>query len=184
MISIRIQPMLIVRSKRDGLEKAVYRIEQELKRSKTQHSQSEDDRNPYHLQSLLNEAQGLLPREPPSNPDVPYMHNADANNNYHHQPVRIDGNGDQSSDDQMAFDDAENPLQLLARASDLSHPTLTSPEQNQPSPIYSTPRPGTAKDHDIQTFFGPFCPSLDVEPESDPIEMGLVTDAEAHTLFT
>jgi hypothetical protein len=172
------------RSKRDGLEKAVYRIEQELKRSKTQHNGAEDDRNPYHLQSLLSEAQGLLPRDPSSGSEIPFMNGPDANNNYQHHPVRIEANGDQSSDDQMPFDDAENPLQLLARASDLSQPTLISPEQNQPSPVFSTPRPGTAKDHDLQTFFGPFCPSLDVEPESDPIEMGLVTDAEAHDLFT
>lgn len=176
--------MLILRSKRDGLEKAVHRIEQELKRSKTQHNQPDEERNPYHLQSLLNEAQSLRPREPESNNDISFLNTSDANNNYQNHQVRIDSNGDQSSDDQMPFDDAENPLQLLARASDLSHPTLTTPEQNQPSPVFSTPRPGTAKHHDLQTFFGPFCPSLDVEPESDPIEMGLVTDAEAHDLFT
>jgi len=161
----------------------VYRIEQELKRSKTQHDRAEDERNPYHLQSLLNEAQALLPRDTQANSEIPFLSNAEANSGYQHHQVRMEAGGDQSSDDQMPFDDAENPLQLLARASDLSHPTLASPELNQPSPVFSTPRAGTAKDHDLQAFFGPFCPSLDVEPESDPIEMGLVTDAEAQTLF-
>ena len=62
------------------MEKAVYRIEQELKRSKTQHVQSEDDRNPYHLQSLLNEAQGLLPRDTQSTAEVSFLNGPEANN--------------------------------------------------------------------------------------------------------
>lgn len=162
----------------------MFRIEQELKRSKTQHNPLDEERNPYHLQSLLSEAQGLLPRDQQSNSENGYSNGAEAGGaSYQHHQIRIDATGE-SSDDQMPFDDAENPLQLLARASDLSHPTNTSPEGlNQLSPAFSTPRPGTGKDHDLQTFFGTFRPSLDVEPETDPIEMGLVTDAEAHTLF-
>lgn len=171
-------------SKRDGLEKAVYRIEQEIKRSKTRR-QSEDETNQYHLQSLLSEAQGLLPNEMRP-PYASNFHNGDDVSASYQQPgtVRFDGNGGQSSDDQLPVDDAENPLQLLARATDLSHPTNTTPNAvNEPSPMFSTPRPGTGKDQDLQTFFGPFHPSLDVEPETDPIEMGLVTHDEAHTLF-
>lgn len=48
-----------ISSKRDGLEKAVYRIEQAIKRSRTQGPDA--DRNTQHLQALLSEAQGLLP---------------------------------------------------------------------------------------------------------------------------
>jgi hypothetical protein len=171
-------------SKRDGLEKAVYRIEQEIKRSKTRRP-SEDERNPYHLQSLLTEAQGLLPSEMRP-PYASNFHNGDDGSTSYQQSgaVGFSGSGGQSSDDQLPVDDAENPLQLLARATDLSHQTNTTPNAaNEPSPMFSTPRPGTGKDQDLQIFFGPFHPSLDVEPETDPIEMGLVTHDEAHTLF-
>ena len=38
-------------------------------------------------------------------------------------------------------------------------------------------------DPELQAFFGPFRPSLDVGPDIDPIDMGLATEVEANTLF-
>jgi hypothetical protein len=86
---------------------------------------------------------------------------------------------DQNSDDHFAVDDAENPLQLLARASDLSVPS------GAPAAPTFVPRNsrGNARDQDLQAFFGPFRPSLDVGEEIDPIEMGIVTEEESVALF-
>jgi hypothetical protein len=88
--------------------------------------------------------------------------------------------------DNFAVDDAENPLQLLARASDLSGPSGQTPYANSIlSSVTLMPRAefGRDHDHDLQTFFGPFRPSLDVGEEIDPIDMGLVTVEETDALF-
>lgn len=165
------------------MEKAVYRIEQEIKRSKTQSSQSEDERNAYHLQNLLAEAKGILPDDTHRGFRKPYRnsdHTLEAGDNQSHfrQPA-----ADHAAEDQYAVDDAENPLQLLARASDLSgSPNIVEHSSNvtfQVSNQASLP----ARDSDLQSFFGPFRPSLDVGPDIDPIDMGLVTEEESASLF-
>lgn len=164
----------------------MYRIEQEIKRSKTQANQPEDDRDhSYHLQTLLSEAQALLPNDLQANYGGAYQNGGDLTGNYQRPHQTGENVEDQTSDDQLALDDAENPLQLLARASDLSALTNTTPNApNIESPMSAVSRPGNAKDQDLQTFFGPFHPSLDCESDSDPVEMGLVTEEEASTLFT
>jgi hypothetical protein len=40
-----------------------------------------------------------------------------------------------------------------------------------------------ASDPELQAFFGPFRPSLDVGTDIDPIDLGLATEEEANTLF-
>ena len=209
-------------SKRDGLEKAVYRIEQAIKRSRTQGP--EEDENTQHLQALLSEAQGLLPAtaspalSTSPSVDPPRQQRLDlrrAHNNSHstlpqtqaqmfstHQSTRqsaqrslgtLEGSSQrlelpnnpfrravaekESPDDNFSVDDAENPLQLLARASDLS-------ASNKPTSYLSPPRfPGAVGDQQLRDFFGPFRPSLDIGEDIDPIELGLVTEEEAAILF-
>lgn len=179
-----------IKNKRDGLEKAVYRIEQAIKRSKNQASQSEDDQNTLHLQSLLNEAQGLLPRQGQQRDNIdPRFRSEEVQQPQNHLGTSrqlYTGNeapGDQGGDDHFAVDDAENPLQLLARASDISGPSNT-PSFPPPS-SYSVHRQlDVGRDQDLQRFFGAFRPSLDVGEDIDPVELGLVTEDEASVLFT
>jgi len=211
-----------IKNKRDGLEKAVYRIEQAIKRSRTQGP--EEDENTQHLQALLSEAQGLLPAtaspalSTSPSVDPPRQQRLDlrrAHNNSHstlpqtqaqmfstHQSTRqsaqrslgtLEGSSQrlelpnnpfrravaekESPDDNFSVDDAENPLQLLARASDLS-------ASNKPTSYLSPPRfPGAVGDQQLRDFFGPFRPSLDIGEDIDPIELGLVTEEEAAILF-
>jgi len=88
------------------------------------------------------------------------------------------------TDENYSLDDAENPLQLLARASNLS---ITPQQPYAPSPLSPVsvpPRSDFARDSDLQTFFGPFRPSLDIGEDIDPIDMGLVTLEETDMLFT
>lgn len=173
-------------SKRDGLEKAVYRIEQAIKKSKTQGSHSGDDENIHQLKSLLNDANQILPRTSSENLNPPFS--IRGSSTQAHQSPQTDnfiqpGPGplpDQNSDDHFAVDDAENPLQLLARASDLSVP---SNAQSVSSSATRDSR-GHARDRDLEAFFGPFHPSLDVGEDIDPIEMGIVTEKESSGLFT
>ncbi|KAH6671149.1 hypothetical protein B0J14DRAFT_564839 [Halenospora varia] len=176
-----------IKNKRDGLEKAVYRIEQAIKRSKT-HANQSDDGQIQHLEGLLSEAQNLLPGNGSKDLDSPF-HMGDSSSQSHnnalgHSLPESESAAEQNSDDHFAVDDAENPLQLLARASDLSVPTHAAVGPPNIPSLAFPPRPGTAKDHTLQDFFGPFRPSLDVEDDIDPIEMGLVTEAETTALFS
>jgi hypothetical protein len=179
-------------SKRDGLEKAVYRIEQAIKKSRNHGSQSEDDQNTIHLQNLLNEAQGLLPAQSPDtldpsfrSQDVPQHQHSLSQHNQLGLMTGPEQNGVQDQDDHFSVDDAENPLQLLARASDLSGPpNQASYTPNLRSPISLSRHANAGRDLDLQNFFGPFRPSLDIGPENDPIDMGLVTEDESVALFT
>lgn len=91
-------------------------------------------------------------------------------------------------EERLAVEDAENPLQLLARASNLHLSPASSHGQS----------PGTATSHQaastiveeldpelryVENFFGTTAFNLDRAEGYDPIELGLVTEDEAETLF-
>lgn len=171
----------------------MHRIEQALKKSRTHSSHSDDDQHTLQLQELLNEAHSLLPtpaRNPVATrhlhsaheqPQVPPPHH-EAPNVLARPEILAQNISDES--DSFAVDDAENPLQLLARASDLSVPSGKTPyAAGILSSVSLPPRTEFGKDHDLQAFFGPFRPSLDVGEEIDPIDMGLVTVEETDVLF-
>lgn len=91
--------------------------------------------------------------------------------------------GQRGDGDQLSLDDAENPLQLLARTSELLsaiHPRMAV----NGSTGYLGPRSGQRSDYDLSKFFGVFQPRLDIGEELDPIELGLLTLAEAEALFS
>ena len=84
-------------------------------------------------------------------------------------------------DEHLNLDDAENPLQLLARTSELLSsigPQLVAGSGR------NSQKPGSGRNNDLQRFFGSFQPRLDVGEELDPIDLGLLTLAEAEALFS
>ncbi|KAI4603782.1 hypothetical protein KJ359_003602 [Pestalotiopsis sp. 9143b] len=98
--------------------------------------------------------------------------------------LRDDASAQRGDGDQLSLDDAENPLQLLARTSELLsaiHPRVAT---TIGLPGHSVPKPGQRSDNDLQRFFGAFQPRLDVGEELDPIDLGLITLAEAEALFS
>jgi hypothetical protein len=181
-------------SKRGGLDKAVYRIEQAIKKSRAQGNKSEEDQNAARLRDLLDEAQTILPKQSSAEPTYePLMQSFLGQSctapNHRQARDRVQSIsrpvGDQNgNDDTFAVDDAENPLQLLARASDLN---VSSQAPNFsttfPSSTILPARSDRERDHDLQAFFGPFRPVIDVDEEDDPVDMGLVTEEELDTLF-
>lgn len=181
-------------SKRVGLDKAVHYIEKAIKTShKTSAEQAEDERSASHLHNLLREAQNLLPKNGASNELSPGMQSQTASTlseNVHsglqHEQTAYSASTDPTprngADDGFAIDDAENPLQLLARASHLTDPQIShSPGGVAPVslPSYSE----LTRDNTLRTFFGPFRPHLDVGEDIDPVEMGYVTLEDVDLLF-
>ena len=93
-----------------------------------------------------------------------------------------DESANAQSDDQLALDDAENPLQLLARASDLRLGLPQSP--NQPLTPFSANLGSERSDKpDVTGFFLPMKTHPDIGPHLDPIDLGLVTSEEAELLM-
>ncbi|RYP50884.1 hypothetical protein DL768_003673 [Monosporascus sp. mg162] len=184
-------------TKHSGLEKAVIQIEQALKRSSRNGAdQIQNAEQASELRYLLERSRALL-----NSGDRRYSVSNSGTNAEQHQatsspyqttasqetPPSQTGSREGASalgieDEHLNLDDAENPLQLLARTSEL----LSSIEPQQPLAATSasnSQKAGSARRNDLQRFFGSFQPRLDVGEDLDPIELGLLTLAEAEALF-
>ncbi|PKS06111.1 hypothetical protein jhhlp_007945 [Lomentospora prolificans] len=185
------------KNKRKGSDKALFQIEQALRRVKSGKQTPEDSNVILNLKHLLGEA------EVPLSIDATNMANQCRNPDTSENTPNLDSSGDDEetelshNDDSfivrhregsLTVDDAENPLQLLARASKLQLSPAASGTDNSPGNLA---RPGERKHqldtHDdnstIQSFFTGVRVDLDIDQDIDPIETGLVTEAEAEELF-
>ncbi|PYH44638.1 uncharacterized protein BP01DRAFT_298386 [Aspergillus saccharolyticus JOP 1030-1] len=164
-----------VKNKRKGLEKTLHQIEQAIKRPRTEDAQNLIS----NLQGLLDNIQGRS-----SHSETEYL-SEDPPESFILSAPRYD-----NSCDRLSLDDAENPLQLLARASDLQ----LSPSNmhiGTKSTTATSQTPGihkvNGKENTVtsaRSFFIPTSVSLDIGPTVDPIELGLVTFVEAESLFS
>jgi len=126
-----------------------------------------------HLQKLLSEAQGDDPRVK-SDDTVPSSSETSPT------PAPAKDSAPHSGDDHLALEDVENPLQLLARASDLR---IASPTYNHASPEDLHNGSEQSAYLDVHHFFLPMKVSLDQGPGLDPIDVGLVNMNEAEMLL-
>ncbi len=184
-------------SKRTGLEKALHQIEEAVRRSGS--SRVDASRAVSKLKTLLgptaddslrNDASSGDPRRPVDAGDLQESSDDSlGSEREEEQPAqRSVASQSQVAEESLAVDDAENPLQLLARASDL-HVSPQSGNLPAPSPdsvIRSSPH---IHDQDknlaeVEKFFKSGQFNLDSGPDLDPIELGLVTSEEAESLFS
>jgi hypothetical protein len=160
-------------SKRSGLEKAIYQVEAAIKKKKSDNITNRTTLE--HLKKLLNDNEAT---EKPF--EITDTKASDSNTT----PLGIEKDfAGTSSDDQLALEGVENPLQLLARASDLR---ITSPHTLDDSTSTSGSRLNPSEHGpylDVQSFFLPMKASLDQGPGLDPIDVGLVTLDEAEMLL-
>lgn len=178
----------------------MYRIGQAIARTKANGGELEDEQAAVNLQHLLSSTAGLLPRstisqEPAQNPQMqastsmPTHHviNVTSSPGYPTQNnvTASPGYPPHRNHNNYSVDDAENPLQLLASASDMA--VSPQPLANTQPPASSGPFYTAAakedEDKDLQTFFGPLSPNLDVSEDIDPIDMGYITSGETVALF-
>jgi hypothetical protein len=154
------------------LEKAIHQIEQAIKRPKVDASENEDaQRAMTALQELLSQAQGQLQNEDgfseAETRGLPSPH---------------------AAHESLTLDDAENPLQLLARASDLQlSPTGVRHIPKSPMPLPEAPalfQSTLPAEPSAKSFFVPARVNLDVGPDVDPVDLGLVTFDESESLFS
>ncbi|KAL4959199.1 uncharacterized protein BDV14DRAFT_207048 [Aspergillus stella-maris] len=175
-----------VKNKRKGLEKALHQIEQAIKRPKTDQTASEAAQKVISdLQDLLSKTQ----KTQPQNESEDFSEDQDQDQDPdHHESLHFPR--DSNSGESLALDDAENPLQLLARASDLQlspndvRDTVTWPSLATPQPATGPSPREDSNASAAKSFFVPVRATRDVGPDLDPIEIGLVTSPEAENLFT
>ncbi|KAJ5594582.1 uncharacterized protein N7459_000790 [Penicillium hispanicum] len=168
-----------VKNKRKGLEKAIHQIEQAIKRPKINSSGPDDAQKAITgLQELLSRLQGQLQSE------------SDALSDGGERVREFPSPRNTNADESLALDDAENPLQLLARASDLQlSPTGLRHRPKSPPPLVAAPsilppESGSLVDSGAKSFFVPAKANLDAGPELDPVDLGLVTFDESESLFS
>ncbi|KAI0804282.1 hypothetical protein GGR55DRAFT_691136 [Xylaria sp. FL0064] len=194
-----------VKNKHSGLEKAVFQIEQALKRTHPGSDQIQNSEQSAELRYLLERSRDLLSAERSqknsSSSGSGRRHDGSipspqqSAGSHATPPSQTDSHGAGTvsqtvDDDQLNLDDAENPLQLLARTSELLSSIGNSNNGTAVGRLPSKYLPsreralGGENDGILPVFFGRFQPRLDVGPDLDPIELGLLTLTEAETLFT
>lgn len=198
------------RSKRTGLEKALHQVEQAVRRSGGGASGIEASKVVSELKALLGPAaagadglsmgmdqgsrNGHRGRQSSSHdimlPDA--SSDADDSSGSEQDGMSMPqeptpSHSHAAAEESLAVDDAENPLQLLARASDL-HVSPKSVNEAAAAEATSHQRARHGKQNDriseVERFFmlGQF--SLDTGPSLDPIDLGLMSADEADSLFT
>ncbi|KAI1340234.1 hypothetical protein F5Y15DRAFT_52099 [Xylariaceae sp. FL0016] len=199
-----------VKNKHSGLEKAVFQIEQALRRSQPGADQIQNAEQAVELRYLLERSRELLNtenghRRRASAPNGNGAHLSDTTGTSPHgtstsigttPPSQAGSREDVSvpqkmDDDQLNLDDAENPLQLLARTSELLSSMSPGTQLNNSAGNRLSAKslmsrgllPNNAQDADLEKFFGRFQPRLDNGEDLDPINLGLLAAVEAESLF-
>lgn len=186
-----------IHSKRTGLEKAIYQVEQALKRSKEGASgltlEAESDLRqliaaPQTNNSIHRKSQSLTPTGgghtstfDQHRPSLAASENNGISETAQDTPPTDLG----EKPDELALNNADNPLQLLAMASVLPGQSPSTNMSTSPAGAASQPPANdpSAADAELQQFFGSLMPNLDTSSELDPIDLGLLTQEEADSLF-
>ncbi|OMP81727.1 hypothetical protein BK809_0002721, partial [Diplodia seriata] len=167
-----------VDSKRTGLAKAIFQVEQAVSQLQSGRSDPKTNEAALHLEHLLNAVRHLPQADRNDASLDDYAQSAGLPN----EPSEGYSPSNTSSPESPApaaavadypLNDAENPLQLLAHASDLSRLRLNAGPYQEVDQSSET----------VLAFFSPLRPKLDASPSMDPIELGLVTQTEADELF-
>ncbi|KAF7543098.1 hypothetical protein G7Z17_g11016 [Cylindrodendrum hubeiense] len=177
---------------RTGLDKALFQIDQAVKRARSSPQQHPDDNRVLaHLHGLLSGAdadEASAARDAYASGSLGTDDNDDASSNDdddddEQDPVAMT-DFIQRTEESLAIDDAENPLQLLARASYIQ-PSPESRHGSSPGlPLIAIASPAQGSGDEISAFFAPARVHLDIGDDVDPVSLGLVSDEEAESLFT
>ncbi|KAK0713160.1 hypothetical protein B0T26DRAFT_358356 [Lasiosphaeria miniovina] len=198
-----------VKNKRTGLEKALHQVEQAVRRSASAAQGIEPAKIVSELKALLGPpSHGSAPEPgasqsaragPPRQssrrhssdillPDASSDAGDSSGSEQDGMSIPQDSTPSQShvAEESLAVDDAENPLQLLARASDL-HVSPKSGTDHVAADAAAHHRLRQSKQSEkiseVEKFFKLSQFTLDAGPDMDPVNLGLITAEEAETLF-
>ena len=183
--------VLTLGSKRVGLDKALFQVEQAVKRAAAGEAhRPEDGKVVSRLRELLDEVQAADQLSLPQGHRYDHMEESSDEAEGPEESSNLTSTPDltQAQEESLAIDDAENPLQLLARASYFQPPE--EPRNPQPPPaavkVRREPKePKSEEARELQRYFASAARvNLDVGSEVDPVDLGLATAEEGEALFT
>lgn len=187
-----------VKNKRSGLDKAIYQVEEAVKKARTKGTEI-DDEHAQALRRLLDESKdvsqkaigngGNISHEKTISPEAPILAMGQAPISVQGMP-EVQAAGAESltrsieEESNVTVNNANNPLQLLAIASAIPEAATGNPS---PASNYGV-SPGTTAaasgdDDDTRDFFSPMTSKLDTGKDLDPQDLGLVSDQEVEVLF-
>ncbi|OAR01888.1 hypothetical protein LLEC1_05965 [Akanthomyces lecanii] len=180
-----------IKNKRVGIDKAIYQVQQAARRAgKGGRGSKADETILARLRDILHEDDdddGDALGEDDDDAITSSRQNGTMSASASAQEVKPDSGaryhrppGEMS----LAVDDAENPLQLLARA---SYFTPSAEERGKRTPQKTRQDAAAASDAEhakLNDFFSITRSDLDVGDDVDPISLGLVEEDEAEMLFT
>lgn len=192
-------------SKRKGLEKALYQVEEALRRAGSGFQSTDAGKAISELKVMLSTGQDSQTNgsgdsnKRPRLSTTAYSETRDDSSSDEEDSPRPSkaSKGRRASnvsqrfvkvEERLAVEDAENPLQLLARASNL-HLSPASSHSHSPGITVSHQPASTAVEEldpelrCVESFFGTTSFNADRGEGYDPIDLGLATEEEAETLF-
>lgn len=175
-------------SKRRGLDKAIHQLEQALNDAKTSSDSPDNESSAaQRLQQLLGEAGAVLNREQSRRSTATQSPSSSRLDNPITAPQLAPSRSVvlQQGGSRQVVEDTENPLQLLAHATEqcLPLPQLSHGQNWPTAAITGQAHSRGDKSHEsLRNFFGPPRVNLDVGPSLDPISLGFVTSIEAEDL--
>ena len=185
-------------SKRVGLDKALFQIEEAVRRKRRgSHQTAEDERVVIRLHELLRDADAAADGSPSFASQDHTRDEMATSSSEVGDEVEDEATLDQGvmsefvqrTEESLAIDDAENPLQLLARASYFQPPneqarSHSSPQRARSDRGRAGPREEPSDSSSLRDFFTSAKVHLDVGDDIDPVSLGLVTEQEAESLFS
>ncbi|KAL2286008.1 hypothetical protein FJTKL_07256 [Diaporthe vaccinii] len=193
-----------VKNKRKGLEKALYQVEEAIRRAGPGVQGADAGKAINELKAMIAAGQGAHLNSSGDSNKRPRLSTAasselqDSSSEEEESPrPRKDSHRRRTStfshhpvkpEERLAVDDAENPLQLLARASNLHLSPVSSHSQSPVTAASQAPASVVVEENDpemryVESFFGTVHFNVDRGEGYDPIELGLVTEDEAERLF-
>jgi hypothetical protein len=194
-------------SKRKGLEKALYQVEEALRRASPGFRGTDAGKAISELKAMMNAGQepqlsgsGASNKRPRLNTTASSEHQdySSSEEEEEDSPLPRKNTVERRPsvvsqrlvkvEERLAVEDAENPLQLLARASNLHLSPGSSHGQSPGTATSYQPASTVVEELDpelryVENFFGTTAFNIDRAEGYDPIELGLVTEDEAETLF-
>lgn len=196
-----------VKNKRKGLEKALYQVEEALRRASPGFRGTDAGKAISELKAMISAGQepqlsggGDSNKRPRLNTTASSEHQdySSSEEEEEDSPLPRKNTVERRPsvvsqrlvkvEERLAVEDAENPLQLLARASNLHLSPGSSHAQSPGTATSYQPASTVVEELDpelryVENFFGTTAFNIDRAEGYDPIELGLVTEDEAETLF-
>lgn len=186
-----------VKNKRSGLDKAIHQVEEAVKKARTKGTTIQDG-HARILRQLLSETQNddedLIRRPRMGLGEDDCATTTASSSTRYTSTTQQDVSSIQldepepavqivSENGEAMFNNANNPLQLLAIASSIPEPAFNSSPSITLNTTQSNITTDNTDEYETHDFFSPMVSKLDVKNDLDPLSLGLVSQGEVEMLF-